>query len=148
LLAEFPDASPHRLRLEITETTALSELTSVEQIITDCQALGVSFSLDDFGTGYSSLVYLRRLSATELKIDQRFVRDMLNNREDQAIIEGIIALGRAFKRTVVAEGVESPEQIQRLRELGCEVMQGYFFARPMPSDQIMDWMRSFDMSSM
>jgi diguanylate cyclase (GGDEF)-like protein/PAS domain S-box-containing protein len=143
ILSEYPDVPPSQLQIEITETTILPELPVVQQIITDCQQLGVGFSVDDFGTGYSSLIYLRHLSAMELKIDQSFVRDMLTNHEDQDIIEGIIALGRSFHRSVIAEGVETTEQIHRLLELGCEAMQGYGIARPMPSEQIVTWVRDF-----
>jgi EAL domain-containing protein (putative c-di-GMP-specific phosphodiesterase class I) len=129
------------LQLEIAETTGLPELPLIQQILTDCQQLRVGFSIDDFGTGRSSLVCLRHLSAHELKIDQSFVRDMLTNPEDQTVVEGIIALGRAFQRTVVAEGVETPGQIHRLLESGCNVMQGYGIARPMPSGEILTWVR-------
>jgi diguanylate cyclase (GGDEF)-like protein/PAS domain S-box-containing protein len=143
ILSEYPDVPPSQLQIEITETAILPELPVIQQIITDCQQLGVGFSIDDFGTGYSSLVYLRHLSAKELKIDQSFVCNMLTNHEDQDIIEGIIALGRSFKRSVIAEGVETAEQIHRLLELGCEAMQGYGIARPMPSEQIVTWVRDF-----
>ncbi len=143
ILSEFPDIPPDRLQMEITETASLPELLTVQQTITDCQQLGVGFSIDDFGTGYCSLVYLRHLSATELKIDKSFVLDMLIDHENHAIIESIIALGSAFQRTVIAEGVETSEQIHRLLELGCYVMQGYCIARPMPSEKIVAWVRDF-----
>jgi diguanylate cyclase (GGDEF)-like protein/PAS domain S-box-containing protein len=143
MLSEYPDVPPSQLRIEITETAALPELPVVQQIITDCQQLGVGFSIDDFGTGYCSLIYLRHLSATELKIDKSFVLDMLINHEDKAIVESIIALGCAFQRSVIAEGVETSEQMHRLLELGCKAMQGYGIARPMPSEQIVTWVRDF-----
>jgi len=143
ILSEYPDVHPSRLQIEITETAALPELPVVKQVITDCQQLGVGFSIDDFGTGYCSLIYLRHLSVTELKIDKSFVLDMLINHEDQAIIEGIIALGCAFQRSVIAEGVETSGQMHRLLELGCKAMQGYGIARPMPSEQIVTWVRDF-----
>ena len=135
ILSEYPDVPSSRLQIEITETAALPELPVVQKIIKDCQQLGVGFSIDDFGTGYCSLIYLRHLSATELKIDKSFVMDMLINQEDQAIVEGVIALGCAFHRTVIAEGVETSEQMHRLLELGCNLMQGYGIARPMPPEQ-------------
>jgi diguanylate cyclase (GGDEF)-like protein/PAS domain S-box-containing protein len=143
MLAEYPDVPPGQLQLEITEFAALPELPSVEQIITDCRQLGIGFSIDDFGMGYTSLVYLRHLSATELKIDKSFVRDMLTNHEDQAIVEGIIALAHAFQRSSIAEGVETTEQVHRLLEFGCNVMQGYRIAHPMPSGKIVEWVRGF-----
>jgi diguanylate cyclase (GGDEF)-like protein/PAS domain S-box-containing protein len=143
ILSEYPDIPPSRLKIEITETAALPELPIVQQIITDCQQLGISFSIDDFGTGYCSMIYLRHLSATEIKIDRSFVLDMLTNHEDQAIVEGIIALGCAFHRSVIAEGVETSGQMHRLLELGCKAMQGYGIARPMPPEQIVAWVRDF-----
>jgi EAL domain-containing protein (putative c-di-GMP-specific phosphodiesterase class I) len=143
ILSEYPDIPPSRLKIEITETAALPELPMLQQIITDCQQLGISFSIDDFGTGYCSLIYLRHLSATEIKIDSSFVLDMLTNHEDQAIVEGIIALGCAFHRSVIAEGVETSGQMHRLLELGCKAMQGYGIARPMPPEQIVTWVKNF-----
>jgi EAL domain-containing protein (putative c-di-GMP-specific phosphodiesterase class I) len=95
--------------------------------------------LDDFGTGYSSLTYLKRLRVDSLKIDQSFVRDMLEDPEDLAILEGIIGLASAFKRQVIAEGVETIEHGTALLQLGCELAQGYGIARPMPPDLIPAW---------
>jgi len=95
--------------------------------------LGISFALDDFGTGYSSLSYLKRLPADTLKIDQSFIRDMLEDPEALAIVEGVIGLTTAFQRTVIAEGVETVEQGVMLMRLGCDLAQGYGIARPMPA---------------
>jgi diguanylate cyclase (GGDEF)-like protein/PAS domain S-box-containing protein len=142
-LAEYPDVPPSRLQIEITETGSLSELLEVQGIIANCRQLGIGFSIADFGTGYSSLTYLRHLAATELKIHQRFVRGMLINPEDQNIVEGIIALGRALRRSIVAEGVETTEQIHRLQQLGCALMQGYSIARPMSPQQLAIWVQEF-----
>ena len=105
----------------------------------DCIALGVSFALDDFGTGYSSLTHLRRLPASVIKVDQTFVRDMLDDVDDLAIVEGVIALAKSFKRDVIAEGVESIEHGKVLLEMGCELAQGYGIARPMPASDIPTW---------
>lgn len=93
-------------------------------------ALGVGISIDDFGTGYSSLFYLKRLPATELKIDHAFVRDLANSREDVVIVSSIIALGRALHMDVVAEGVETIAQRRCLEQLGCTSLQGYLLGRP------------------
>jgi EAL domain-containing protein (putative c-di-GMP-specific phosphodiesterase class I) len=101
--------------------------------------MGVGFSLDDFGTGYSSLVYLRQLSIEELKIDQSFVCDMLEDPDDEAIVVGVISLGRAFGLRVVAEGVESSQQAQYLVDLGCTIVQGYSLGRPMPLYAFQKW---------
>jgi EAL domain-containing protein (putative c-di-GMP-specific phosphodiesterase class I) len=104
-----------------------------------CIKLGVSFSLDDFGTGFSSLTQLRRLPANLIKIDQSFVRDMLIDTDDFAIVEGVVALTKSFKLDVIAEGVESIEHGTALLKLGCELAQGYGIARPMPAADIPLW---------
>ena len=143
ILGQYPEAGQDRLQIEIVETAALKELDTIRQVIEDCKKLGVAFSLDDFGTGYSTLAHLRHLPATEIKIDQSFVGHMLASAEDLAIVESVIGLGRAFGRSVVAEGVETPAHIVRLLALGCDVMQGYALARPMAGDEIPDWAREF-----
>jgi len=104
-----------------------------------CQALGVRFALDDFGTGYSSLAYLKRLPAEQIKIDQSFVRDMLVDEEDLAIVKGVIGLAQAFGREVIAEGVETIAHGTLLLGLGCELAQGYGIARPMPAQELPGW---------
>jgi len=139
----WPSLQPGRLMIEITESAALRELDSVQKAIQECRRLGIAFSLDDFGTGYSSLSYLRQLTVDELKIDQSFVRDMLSDSENMSIINGLIGLGAAFGLKVVAEGVETEAHIHRLHELGCDIMQGYGLARPMPASQIVPWLRDF-----
>jgi len=108
-----------------------------------CKLLGVSFALDDFGVGYSSLTYLRRLPVTVIKVDRSFVRDMLQDSNDLAMVAGIISLGRDFRCKVVAEGVETAEHGLQLLRMGCTVAQGYGIARPMPADQVYDWIRSY-----
>ncbi len=138
-LATFPEIPPDRLELEVVESAALEGVAQISQLIDACQALGVRFSLDDFGTGYSSLTYLRRLPASVLKIDQSFVRDMLWDLDDLAIVEGVIGLATAFRRTVIAEGVETSEHGELLLRLGCDLAQGYGIARPMPADELPGW---------
>jgi EAL domain-containing protein (putative c-di-GMP-specific phosphodiesterase class I) len=101
--------------------------------------LVISFALDDFGTGYSSLTYLKRLHVDLLKVDQSFVRDMLDNTHDLSILEGVIGLARAFRREVIAEGVETIAHGEVLLGLGCELAQGYGIARPMPAPSLPDW---------
>jgi len=139
LLAAHPDVEPSSLELEVLETSALADLAQVCQIIEDCRSIGVSFALDDFGTGYSSLTYLKRLSADILKIDQSFVRDVLDDPEALAILEGVLGLATAFRRQAIAEGVETVEHGETLLQLGCELAQGYGIARPMPAEQLFDW---------
>jgi len=129
----------HCLQIEVLETAALEDIARVSAIIEGCRAFGVGFALDDFGTGYSSLTYLSRLDVDTLKIDQSFVRGMLEEKGDHAIVQGIIALARAFDRGIVAEGVENDAQFQALLQMGCEVVQGYGIARPMPADELIKW---------
>ena len=139
LLAAHPDVEPRYLELEVLETSALDDVNNVSKIMNKCIALGVKFALDDFGTGYSSLTYLRRLPASLIKIDQSFVRDMLHDADDLAIVEGVIALAKSFKRNVIAEGVETIEHGSTLLQMGCELAQGYGIARPMPASDIPEW---------
>jgi diguanylate cyclase (GGDEF)-like protein/PAS domain S-box-containing protein len=139
----WPQMPRDRLMLEIVETSDLEELGPIEEVIQECLQMGIPFSLDDFGTGYSSLIYLRRLSVEELKIDQSFVRDMLEDPEDQAIVVGVIGLGKAFGLRVVAEGVESQRHARHLIDLGCSVVQGYGLGHPMPVAELQRWITEF-----
>ncbi len=133
-------AVAQRLELEVLESAALGDIDEVSRVMTACRDLGVSFALDDFGTGYSSLTYLKRLPVQTLKIDQSFVRNMLADPDDLAILEGIIGLAESFRRRTIAEGVETAAHGEILLRLGCELGQGFAFARPMPADQIPGWM--------
>jgi diguanylate cyclase (GGDEF)-like protein len=139
ILAAHPQVSPSCLELEILETTALDDIAQISQLIEDCNQLGVGFALDDFGTGYSSLTYLKRLHVKVLKIDQSFVRDMLDDPDDLAILEGVMGLAKAFHREVIAEGVETVAHGSLLLQLGCDMAQGYGIARPMPADDMPAW---------
>ncbi len=143
ILAEHPGVAPQSLELEVLETSALDDMAHVSQVIQECAALGVGFALDDFGTGYSSLSYLKQLPAQVLKIDQSFVRDMLDDPDDLAILEGVLGLARAFRRQAVAEGVETQAHGEMLLMLGCEWGQGYGIARPMPAGDMATWLKSW-----
>lgn len=139
LLAQHPTVSPDLLELEVLETNALADIGKATGVIQACNHIGVNFALDDFGTGYSSLLYLKRLPAKVLKIDQSFVRDMLHDLNDLAILEGVLGLAKAFGRQVIAEGVETEAHGTLLLQLGCELAQGYAIARPMPADDLPSW---------
>jgi len=143
LLAAHPGVAPRSLELEVLETSALQDITHVSQVMRACREIGVRFALDDFGTGYSSLTYLKRLPVEMLKIDQSFVRDMLNDPDDLSIIEGIVGLAAAFNRKVIAEGVETVAYGELLLPLGCELAQGYGIARPMPAADFAGWLESW-----
>jgi len=143
LLQRHPGVPTGSLELEVLETTALDDMAHVGRLIGDCARIGVGFSLDDFGTGYSTLTYLKQLPAQLLKIDQSFVRDMLHNPDDLAILEGVLGLARAFRREVIAEGVETLGHGQQLLQLGCELGQGYGIARPMPAGDMPAWVQQW-----
>ena len=143
LLAAHPEVSPGDLELEVLETSALVDLARVTGIIESCRQIGVMFALDDFGTGYSSLTYLKHLPVKLLKIDQSFVRDMLEDPDDLAILEGVLGLAVAFRRQVIAEGVETVAHGRMLLQLGCELAQGYGIARPMPALEFPAWARAW-----
>jgi diguanylate cyclase (GGDEF)-like protein/PAS domain S-box-containing protein len=139
----YPATKPTYFELEILETQALSDLSLTSQVIKDCRALGVQFALDDFGTGYSSLSYLKHLPVETLKIDQTFVRDMLEDEDDLAIVQGVIGLAESFRRDVIAEGVESIEHGIALLHMGCQHAQGYGIARPMPASELKAWIEQW-----
>lgn len=138
-LEKHPGVCPTMLGLELLESSALQDVSMTSEIIKGCEEMGIRVAIDDFGTGYSSLSYLKRLPAKVLKIDQSFVRDMLDDTDDLAILQGIVGLATAFHRLPVAEGVESVGHGIVLLKLGCEVAQGYGIARPMPADDLFSW---------
>jgi len=142
-LAVHPNVAADQLELEVLETSALGDMVHVSGIMDACCKLGVHFALDDFGTGYSSLTHLRRLPAKMIKIDQTFVRDMLEDQDDLAIIEGVIGLAKAFQREVIAEGVETIEHGKLLTQMGCELAQGYGIAKPMPAEDVPSWVNTW-----
>jgi EAL domain-containing protein (putative c-di-GMP-specific phosphodiesterase class I) len=143
ILDRRPDVPIGSLEIEVLETSALQDVEQISQVIRACRALGVTFALDDFGTGYSSLTYLKRLPVAVLKVDQSFVRDMLNNLDDLAILEAVLGLATAFRRTVIAEGVETTAHGEILLQLGCELAQGFGIARPMPGNELVAWVASW-----
>jgi EAL domain-containing protein (putative c-di-GMP-specific phosphodiesterase class I) len=142
-LSIHADAPAEKLEIEVVETAALADTVRVAELIDECKKLGVTFALDDFGTGYSSLSYLKSLPARTLKIDQSFVRDMLVDANDLAIVEGVIGLTEVFHRQVVAEGVETTEHGTLLLNMGCELAQGFGIAPPMPVTEVDEWLRTW-----
>jgi diguanylate cyclase len=127
--------APEFLELEITEGVLAKDVANTQQVLSSLQSMGVRIALDDFGTGYSSLAYLKRFPVDVLKIDQSFVRDMLVDKSDAAIIEAIVKLAQALGLELVAEGVETQEQAAALQAFGCQIMQGYLYSRPVPFNQ-------------
>jgi len=140
---------PHALHLELTEGIFMQDVEAAVSLILALKALGVAVAIDDFGTGYSSLAHLKRFPLDILKIDCYFVKDIPPAPINEALIGSILALCRGLKLGTVAEGVENREQLDVLRKLGCQVVQGYFISRPVPADEIAalldrDWLREFD----
>ena len=143
LLARQHAPVAEHLIIEVLETAALADVDYTCALMVECRALGVRFALDDFGTGYSTFTYLKRLPIDMLKIDRSFITHMLSDRHDLAIVEGVIGLSQTFGCTVVAEGVETAEQAQRLIEIGCTMGQGNGIAAAMPADQVPGWVGSY-----
>lgn len=127
------------INLELTETVLLEDLTIAQPVLNDLAAYGVGIHIDDFGTGYSSLSYLAQLPVQTIKIDQAFIAQLSDTNANNRVIEAIVALGKAMKLEVVAEGVETDQQYAIVRRLGCDLVQGYFIAKPMPADQLLTW---------
>nr|WP_315493489.1 EAL domain-containing protein [uncultured Rhodoferax sp.] len=143
VLAQYPGAPAHLLELEILESAVLQDIQHMREVMQGCQALGVCFALDDFGTGFSSLSYLKRLPAETIKIDRMFVDGILDDPEDSTLVSAIVALAKAFERSVIAEGVETPAQASKLLALGCELGQGYGIAKPMPAQAMAGWAATY-----
>jgi diguanylate cyclase (GGDEF)-like protein/PAS domain S-box-containing protein len=135
VLAAHPDVKPSFLEIEVLETSAVKDIAHVSQVMDECREIGVSFALDDFGTGYSPLTYLHNLPISKIKIDQSFVRDMTSDHGDQVMVKTIIDMGRNFNLKVIAEGVETENQLMLLKQLGCIEYQGYLFSKPVQVEQ-------------
>ncbi len=143
-LNSHPELRAGVLELEILETTAIKDFGAVADFIGACKKLGVPVTMDDFGTGYASLTYLRQLPVDALKLDHSFVRGMLEDPEDRAIVEGILVMARGLGRKAIAEGVESVAHGDALMALGCTLAQGYGIAKPLPAGQIPEWIAGFE----
>ena len=135
--------APELLELEVTESATLADIGQVIDTLSELHELGIELALDDFGTGYSSLSYLKKLPVDRLKIDREFVRDLLNNPDDQAILGMIVSLGEALGLKILAEGVEEEAQLALLRRSGCLEAQGFYYARPLPPDEFVDFARDY-----
>jgi EAL domain-containing protein (putative c-di-GMP-specific phosphodiesterase class I) len=141
ILAEC-GAEPSLLELELTETCLLADIQRARILLEKLQELGVRVAIDDFGTGYSSLAYLKHLPVRQLKIDRSVVQQVSRGSTDAAIVRATIELGHSLGLAVVAEGVEDVAGWHFLSELGCDEAQGFLIARPVPADQLLDWLLS------
>lgn len=137
-------ANPHRLKLELTESIMLSDIDKLIVKISGLRRIGIGFSLDDFGTGYSCLTYLNELPLDQIKIDRSFVSGMLTKPHTFSIVQMIVNLGHTMGLQVVAEGVETFEQLSALRNIGCTTFQGFLFCKPSPLKEIMDKLNTFN----
>lgn len=137
------NVNSNRLTLEITESALIEDLTTSFITLEELKALGFGISIDDFGTGYSSMAYFKNIPAIELKIDQSFVFYMMENAMDRHIVTTIIGLAHGFDLNVVAEGIENAETFAALKNLGCNIAQGYYLAKPMPQSEFIEWMKQY-----
>jgi EAL domain-containing protein (putative c-di-GMP-specific phosphodiesterase class I) len=133
---------PAALELEITESAIMQESEKAIAMLQAMREMGIRITMDDFGTGYSSLSYLKRFPISSLKIDRSFVAEVLSNADDAEISRAIIAMAHGMKLKVVAEGVETAEQLEFLRREGCDEAQGYYLARPMPAEEFSRWFQT------
>jgi EAL domain-containing protein (putative c-di-GMP-specific phosphodiesterase class I)/ActR/RegA family two-component response regulator len=150
IMAEFPDRltsicadhsmAPSLLRLELTETAAMGNHALMLEVLTRMRLKGIRLAIDDFGTGYSSLVQLHRLPFSELKIDRSFIAGLGTSEEAEIIVGAIVNLGHSLKLELIAEGIETEEQMKCVMAMGCQSGQGYLFSRPMASSQVPDWL--------
>ena len=128
------------LELEITESALMEDADYSRDVLMRLRKLGIRVALDDFGTGYSSLSLLNSFPVDSLKIDRLFIRDIVDDKDHRSICSAIIAMGRALRLAVLAEGVETKEQLHTIQELGCDLIQGFFYARPMPAEEVWAWL--------
>lgn len=136
------DYPPAFLNVELTETAVLRGFKEAQVQLNKIREIGVGISMDDFGTGYSSLAYLHRLPATEIKIDRSFIMDILENSNDASLTKSIIKMGQGLNLSVVAEGVETQEQYDLIKEYGCDIVQGYFLAKPLQEEPLLAFLRN------
>ncbi|MCW9047065.1 MAG: bifunctional diguanylate cyclase/phosphodiesterase [Gammaproteobacteria bacterium] len=136
-------ANPEQLTLEVTESALMEDMDTSFITLDELRSFGLNISIDDFGTGYSSMAYFKYIPANELKIDQSFIRYMLDNEMDQHIVKTVIEMAHGFNIKVVAEGIENEATFSSLKRLGCDIAQGYHLARPMPQEDFIQWLEDY-----
>ena len=137
------DTDHQRLTIEITESALMEDMSTSLITLEELKSLGVNISIDDFGTGYSSMAYFKYIPANELKIDQSFVRYMLENTMDEHIVKTIIEMAHGFEIDVIAEGIENKETYEALKAIGCNIAQGFYLAKPMSQEQFIEWLDNY-----
>ena len=145
-LLKVKKVKPSFLEMEITESLLMQDTKHACEILRQLSDLGIGIAIDDFGTGYSSLSYLHKFAVDKLKVDKSFVRDLENNRENSEIIKAIVGLGHALNLDVVAEGCENEKEVNMLKNLGCDAVQGFYFARPLSADKAEEFLRQMNAS--
>ncbi|WP_313890947.1 EAL domain-containing protein [Psychrobacillus sp.] len=138
------NCSPNQIELELTERTVMKDSEEVVTKLTKLKNLGFKISIDDFGTGYSSLSYLNRFPLNYLKIDSSFIKHIVSLKDKQAIVDSIILMAHRLHIKVVAEGVETKEQMKLLKEMGCDIIQGYYYSKPLPSTELLDFLELWE----
>lgn len=144
VLAAHPDIAPEMCEIEVTESAPMLDFPKAQETLLVCNDLGLRIALDDFGTGSASLSYLQKLPAQTIKVDQSFVRNILNDPRDFAIVAGVMTTANMLGLDVIAEGVETIGHLQLLETLECHAMQGYLFAKPMPASEVPAWVNNFN----
>jgi len=145
-LLTYYGVSPERIELELTETDIMKEFAVAEEVLTTLGGRGIKISIDDFGTGYSSLAYLKNLPINNIKIDQSFVRNIIEDPKDREIVTTAIKMGMILDKQTIAEGVESKEALNLLKELGGDYAQGYFISKPKPYQDFIQWYNDYNNS--
>lgn len=138
------EVDPAMLKIEITESVLIEDFDRAIDVLRQIRQMGIQLSIDDFGTGYSSLAYLSKLPCEEIKIDRSFIQNILTCRDDECLIQSIIAMAKALNRNIVAEGVETAEQLEKLTTFGCDLIQGYYISRPIPLDEFSEFISQYD----
>lgn len=142
-ILEENELNPNSLELEITETALIENTSQVRTILTDLQSFGINITLDDFGTGYSSLIYLKQFAFDKLKLDRSFIQHLGKDEQDLAIVSAVMVLAEKFNLDVVAEGVENEQQLEILANLHCYNIQGYFYSKPLPAEEITKFLEQY-----
>jgi EAL domain-containing protein (putative c-di-GMP-specific phosphodiesterase class I) len=140
------DLPAYSLEFEVTESMLIESVNNAADVLTRLHDMGCQLSLDDFGTGYTSMQYLKSYPIDTIKIDRSFIIDVCTDEDDKTLTETIINMSHNLGKKVIAEGVEDAEQLELLRKMGCNEAQGYFIAKGMSLDDLMDWMKSYDPS--
>ncbi|GLX78952.1 hypothetical protein tinsulaeT_22920 [Thalassotalea insulae] len=138
-LIDYPKSIYSLLEIEVLESVSIANIDEAVEVLSKCQALGINIALDDFGTGFASLNYLKQLPLNTLKVDRAFIQNIKTDKKDEAIVKSIIGLSKDFNYRLIAEGIETKAQLKKFQSLGGEIVQGYYYAKPMAADKLIPW---------